>query len=240
MWADDNALISWDYAYQVDLATGFWSRFTSNTKSSVGATGSFGEGWAIYDSSTKRIYSAGGALFGSSLAYVDLATKSWKTITRTGPDSNATGVRTGFVDLTRKLLVLKQIPDPYSSTPGPADLVAIDLTTGNGPASLPLAPGTAFPSHDNRWDLNPADGCWYSYSGDGTNVIDKLTPPSGTTTYWAFSKVTISLPGGATLPPKQDVYGANGSHYTRFFYVPALQCFAWVSGTQTQVALIKL
>jgi hypothetical protein len=33
--------------------------------------------------------------------------------------------------------------------------------------------------------------------------------------------------------------GAGNDHYTRFFYVPAVQCFAWVAGVQERVVLVK-
>jgi hypothetical protein len=242
MYADDHALISWDYAYQIDLATGFWTRSTSNTHSSTGSNVNHREGWAVYDPTTKRIYTGGDIIAGvTSLPYIDLGKKMWNAIPRTGSDLNGQYQKSVFIDPVRNLLVMKvgTSPDPSNPNPPAPFLGAIDLSTGNGPTPLPTPAGTVFPSHDNRFDYYPADGCWYSYSGDGTNVIDKLAPPntpSNATSTWVYSKVTI---GGASLSPQQNDSGANNAHYTRFFYVPQLQCFAWVAGGFTPVALIK-
>jgi hypothetical protein len=95
----------------------------------------------------------------------------------------------------------------------------------------------ALPSHYNAWHFFPRDGCWYSKGASG-NTINKLTPPANPFTgTWAFSTVTIT---GASLPPDciiADDPGVNTHHYSRFFYVPTLQCFAWIAGN-AQVALI--
>jgi hypothetical protein len=92
------------------------------------------------------------------------------------------------------------------------------------------------PTHRNRWEYYPVDGSYYSYAGDGSQSIDKLAPPSSAGEPWIASKVPIS---GATLPPRANMTGAGNAHYTRFFYVPGLQCFAWVADVTSQVALIK-
>jgi hypothetical protein len=239
MWADDMALISWDYAYKIDLTTGLWSRFSTNARSSLGANGtrSFGEGWAVHDPLTGRVYACGGSIAGqTALPYVDLATGAWSSIPRTGSDLNGLDQRTVFIDQPRNQMVMKAIVEPYfQGTPAmPPGLYAIDLTTGAGPTALPLS--GSLPTHDNRWDLNPADGCWYTYAGDGSNQIDKLTPPASAGAPWTCSKVTVT---GASLPPRSNDSTAGNAHYTRFFYVPKLACFAWVAGVETKVALIK-
>jgi hypothetical protein len=93
------------------------------------------------------------------------------------------------------------------------------------------------PAHSEQWHFYPLDGCWYSYKGSGQS-IDKLTPPANNyfSSTWAFS--TVSL-GGAMLGTDVAVTEHDNHHYTRFFYVPTLQCFAWIAGGASGVALIK-
>jgi hypothetical protein len=93
----------------------------------------------------------------------------------------------------------------------------------------------SIPSVENgRWAKY--NGSWYFYSGNGDQTIYKLTPPasSPTTSAWAFATTTV---GGATLPNGQ--MSGFPMHRTRWCYVPALDCIAWIPQSNTQVALLR-
>lgn len=93
------------------------------------------------------------------------------------------------------------------------------------------------PSGENRWEFYPVDGCFYCHDGSG-NTIYKLTPPGSSpfTNAWVVSTVTLT---GATLPTDVNLTGNGTRHYTRFFYVPTIECFAWIAGNTNDVYLCK-
>jgi hypothetical protein len=228
-YVDEAAMLSLNYAYRFDLSSRLWSRVTTNTRTAAyNGYGYFVEGSAAYDPTTRRVYVTPAELSGlAALPYIDLADKTWKS-TSMGGSSPSDHQQSTFVDNTRRLLVLKG---------SGGYLYAINLNNVSaGPVTLSLS--GSLPSHNNRWDYYPVDGCWYTYAGDGSQVIHKLAPPpvsAGTSGTWTCSTVQI---GGAALSPKASASG-NKDHYTRFFYVPGLQCFAWVAGVTQKVALIK-
>jgi hypothetical protein len=226
LYMDQAAMIGSNYAHSLDLSTALWTRYTSNTRSSVYK--SYPAPWhdaqAAYDPVTGRIYDPPVQLAAvTQLPFIDLATRQWavQNISQQPPGSQYGH----FVDVSRRLLVFLN----------DGALRAYDLRTF---ALVTLATSGPVPSHRNRWTYYPVDGCWYSYSGRGQQ-IDRLQPPNagaGGSGIWTFSTVTIS---GATLPAQANMTGAGNSHYTRFFYVPALQCFAWIAGVDHQVVLVK-
>ena len=94
-----------------------------------------------------------------------------------------------------------------------------------------------------KWDRYPSDNCYYGYDGLSGKVT-KITPPAYAnwfTSAWVVSTIT---PTGSAFPKQYN--GNNGGlpvanlpHYARWFYVPNLNCFAWVGGGPYQVALWK-
>ena len=113
----------------------------------------------------------------------------------------------------------------------------------------------AVPNTGRRWEEYPVadggDGCFYTLTGAGppyeggtvplasAQELVKLTPPSagdplrGT---WKFS--TVPIRGGITAQYVVDP-SAGAHHFSRFFYVPALRCFAWIPNGSGPVELIK-
>ena len=99
--------------------------------------------------------------------------------------------------------------------------------------------GNLPPDNHSQWHLFPADGCWYTYVGNGGNIIYKIQPPEANpiTDTWTVSTVEI---GGATLASQPAEVAKTGAvHSTRFFYVRPIGCFAWIAGERNKVALLK-
>jgi hypothetical protein len=132
-----------------------------------------------------------------------------------------------WLDDTRRLLLMQS----------PTRLVALDLNNlAAGPRLLAFS-GTLPPS-GNRWEYFPPDGSFYNKANTG-NDIWKLTPPAGDplTGTWAITRITIT---GATLPDISAAAQASGArHFTRFFYVPAIESFAWIANSTSPVMLIR-
>jgi hypothetical protein len=156
-----------------------------------------------------------------NLAYLDLksATKAWKkaTVRGTLPAGDFT---------------------TYPNSPG-ANVFRARM------AKYPIADG--------------GDDCWYGLWGRGgpppgnTNLslpsqeaheqfLWKLRIPAVLTDPWIWSQSPI-VPGDGTGGIKAgltiDWKNAQDIHFTRFFYVPWLKCFAWIPRHDTNVELIK-
>lgn len=89
----------------------------------------------------------------------------------------------------------------------------------------------------NRWVKYPTadggDGAFYTYRDNGSNLIKRFDPVTR-----AFSDVTVT--GGVAMPRiGSAIYPNQTQHFTRFCYVPARKCFAWIPGNGQQVALLR-
>lgn len=89
-----------------------------------------------------------------------------------------------------------------------------------------------------RWVRFPSadggDDCFYAYLDDGTNTLRRFNRAT-----MAFDTVSV---GGSALPTRVGTIGGGvgtDNHFTRFLYVPARQCFAWIAGNAQQVALLR-
>lgn len=79
-----------------------------------------------------------------------------------------------------------------------------------------------------------SDGKYYSFRGSSASyIVDRLAPPvdpkAGT---WVADTVTLT---GDQLPAKSE----TTEHYTRLFYVPAIDCLAWIAGGTNPVLIFK-
>lgn len=90
-----------------------------------------------------------------------------------------------------------------------------------------------------RWTKYPVadggDGCFYSYRDNNSRIIKRFDPATR-----VFSDVTVA--SGAAMPrinPGSAIYPNHSQHFTRFCYVPARKCFAWIPGNGQQVALLR-
>ena len=214
------------YAHRFDLSTGLWTR--QSTNAAIGGRSPYRT--ACYDRATNRYYMIRQYLHGSgNLDYLDGADWTWKTvgIGRPAPDGDN---KSAFIDDSRRLLIMQ------TST---GKLRAIDLNDmRSGPVTLRTA-GDLPRVNQSQWHLYPADGCWYTYVGNGGNDVYKIEPPAANplANTWTVSTVVI---GGAALPSQPAAAIKSGAvHNTRFFYVRPLGCFAWIAGGSNQVAILK-
>jgi hypothetical protein len=220
-------------AHRFDLATRTWSRFSTNQLPDVLNSGdayySNGiETSCVFDATAKRMYQVAGQIHAvSQLAYVDLTDHTWKAAPAWPAPATLGSNESAFLDDTRRLIVMQ------TST---GALRAIDLTNIAAGVTTLAMTGT-LPDVRNRWHLYPLDGCFYTYPGTGSKIW-KLQPPSsnplGNT--WTVTSQTV---GGAGMIDDYSITNSGPRHYSRFFYVPAIQCFAWIPGGPNQTVLVK-
>lgn len=216
-------------SYRFDLATGAWSRLSTNRQTdaiNVGG-GPWAEAPSVYDPVTNRYYQLPNQVhYISRYAYLDGNDWTWKAAPQMPTPPQTVQSTAAFLDPSRNLILITSKDDDV--------LLALNLNNIAG-GVVRLNKSGALPAQ-SRWDYYPSDGCFYTYSGSGAQAIHKLTPPASNplTGTWTVSTVAIS---GATLSPQQNEHGVG--HYSRFFYVPPLQCFAWIAGGANRVALVK-
>ena len=98
--------------------------------------------------------------------------------------------------------------------------------------------GTLPPGPD-AWARH-SDGRWYAYDGlPDSNIIARITPPADLKRgKWVVDAIAV---GGDMLPTKSGLADpAQTSHYTRFFYVPALDRLCWIPGPNKAVYAIQI
>jgi hypothetical protein len=232
-------------SHKFDLATGLWSRAAVNLVTAVTTRTPYTNASATYDPTAKRIYVSLHFPTDDQLVCLDLADNQWKSVGRyTLPNVNAVA-RSIFVDDQRRMLLYLLDNN---------QLWGLDLNNVRlGPVRLATA--GAVPNTSRRWDLYPVadggDGCFYTFSGAGPAYKDglvplaadqslmKLAPPASgnpVTGTWTFS--TVPIRGGITAQWVSDE-SAGAYHESRFFYVPAIRCFAWIPNGSGAVELIK-
>jgi len=213
------------HAHRFDLSSGLWTRHSTNP-----SIGNSGFRTACYDPTTNRYYMIRYELHeASSLDYLDGADWAWKQVGIRTPAADGHN-KSAFIDDARRLLIVQTSTNR---------LRAIDLNNmGAGFVTLRTA-GNLPPDNQSQWHRYPADGCWYTYIGNGGNTLHKIQPPAGNllTETWQVSTVQV---GGVNLASQPREAIENGSvHNTRFFYVRALGCFAWIAGEGNRVAILK-
>ena len=237
----------WDspQSHKLDLATGLWTRASNNLVTDVSSRTPYTDSSAAYDPTTRRIYATLNFPTNDRLACLDLSDNTWKSAGRYAlPNTNGVA-RSIWVDDQRRVLLYLLDNN---------QLWALNLNNiGAGPARLATA--GMVPNTSRRWEHYPAadggDGCFYTLTGSGpaygasgaplasSQELLKLAPPasgnplSGT---WTFSMVPIR--GGITAQYVTDP-SAGAFHDSRFFYVPAIRCFAWIPNGSGAVELIK-
>lgn len=243
----------WDsyQSHQLDLATGVWSRAAQNLASDVFTNGALTDQASALDPVTGRIYVSAEWPHSERLSYLDLADRTWKTV---GSFTNAPGgdryARAMWVDAERRLLLIHAVSDEQ----GVASLWAFDLdNVSSGPHAITV--NGELPRGNARWHLYPksdgGDGAFYTLRGRpavpydappyplaSEQVLDRLEPPTGDplTTPWTYSAVPIT---GGIMGEYVTDFESGARHMTRFFYVPAIRCFAWIPNGTGAVQLIK-
>ena len=210
--------------HAMDLATGNWSRVTSDT---LNFSYNY-EATTVFDPVAGRYYFIPDGMHAfTSLQYLDLSDRRVKQ-TPSFPwaaQMDAT-YQTTFLDPVRRLIVAQRPGYP---------LRALDLNNFAAGWQVLNTAGSQ-PTEANRWAYYPADGRFYTHMNNGGQTLFRLTPPadwkSGT---WTVDTVTVS---GATLP-NFTTTGGTVRHYGTFFYVPAIESLAWISGESSSVIILR-
>ncbi len=161
-----------------------------------------------------------------SLAYLDRSDSTWKTSSASDwPSLDVSGI--GRVMLHDGLLIRN-----CGSSKGLWLFDPDDAASG----WVELTVSGTLPTVSNRW-ARYSNGNWYSIPSSGGNALTRIVPPAdaknGT---WTIDTVNIT---GATLPSGQRGAYSGIEHYTRLFYVPALDCLAWIPGGSEAVYILK-
>lgn len=212
--------------HKMDLSTGMWTRATNDTLNDWGYSY---DSVAVFDPVAGRYYFIIDSFHVYNfLPYLDLADmRVKKTPTYPYPSGGDSTWQTVFLDPVRRLLIAQRPTYPTR---------ALDLNNiSAGWVQLNVS-GSA-PSQANRWAFYQPDGRFYTRTNNSGQTLWRLSAPSGDwkTGTWTINTVTIS---GATMPNYTST-GDTNRHYSSLFYVPYLQCLAWVSGEATRVVLVK-
>ena len=212
--------------HRMDLSTGLWSRLTNDLVDWMWSA----EGSTVFDPVAKRFYVVPESFHRANyLQYFDVSSASVK-LTPTYPspaDYTASGYQTTWLDPVRRLILNQRPGWP---------LRALDLNNiANGWVVLNTTGRQ--PDVANRWAFFEPDGRFYTRGNSSGQVLNRLTPPANwKTDTWVYDTVSVS---GATLPDFTNTGGNSTRHYGTFFYVPAIQSLAWISGESTKVVILK-
>lgn len=197
--------------------------------------------------------------------YLDLNDNTWKKATHpggptTGNDGNWHHALYHY-DGTRRCILRFHADDAAGHYPIVLDLNNVSAGWQNCTLSGSLADfyrRSYIQAFGVRWAQYPSadggDNCHYTTDGYSKRITKITPPPSGVTGTWTVSSITPSnfaRQSGTSytlaFPDAEQGTGGSGAgspsqwlpHMTRFFYVPALKCFAWVAGGFGPVALWK-
>jgi hypothetical protein len=218
------------YSHRFDLSTGMWSRLSTNRMDAAGAYIDFwAEGTTVRDSQTGRYWAFTYRCFADNPIYMDPGTWTWKSQSWNGGSDIGWVHGSAWFDPARRLIL-------WNTDNGLLRGVAVD-NISSGIKTLARS-GVDMPTQygrGNRWAYSPDHDAFFGYGGSGQTIY-KLTPPSSNplTNTWTVTSQGIT---GATLASSTSQN--NTRSYSRFFYVPALRCLAWIANTSSRVALIK-
>jgi hypothetical protein len=226
-------------SHTFDLDTRLWARVTSTCPIAAGP-----ESDGVWDEARNRWWYVPNALHNyNKMTYLDAADMTY-TQTASSGGFFSSGTSAGGTVYPRTMLHDTYLLRNAGPTGGlwlydPDNPTAQDGAGRKGWRSLTVS-GT-LPDPQITW-ARYSNGNWYSYparTGNGpSSSIFRIQPPanpvSGT---WTVDSVTLS---GASLPDHQSYSGTyQCKHYKRFFYVPALDCLAWIPGKTESVYLLK-
>jgi hypothetical protein len=207
-----------------DLNTRRWSRLSTNSASQNTST----DGASLFDPTLNRYWVIKQQNHSyTQLEYLDANDWTFKLSTSYPFPPGIGGTPNAILDNELRVIVLF-----FQS----GALLALNLNNiAAGFQSIPFS-GSMPSTQGGRWAKYR--GSWYHYWGVGSGQgIYKLTPPASNpfSNPWVFSTVTVP---GATLP-QGDIPSGSPGHRTRFCYVPALDCLAWLGNMTSQVALLR-
>lgn len=218
-----------------------WSRIGSNAfNAAFPGFGTYGGGnfaASLYDAVRNRIWFLNCMThWVTTIPWIDLAVASW----------TGTNIQTATTDVSGVgILIHDDAQDCIFAGTSNGQLYRMNL------AGNPLIGWTAVTSTNLasigmagsgeeiaiRWHRHPiadgGDGCFYGYRDNGSRQITRFDP-----TTRVFSNITVA--NGPAIPRiGTAIYPNQPQHFTRFCYVPARKCFAWIPGNGQQVALLR-
>lgn len=245
------------WSHQYDTSTRLWSRLSVNAMDTSFDSNFAIEPCCLYDQTANRIWFINTELaYINRLPYLDLNDNTHKnsasfSAPSGGPVSSNWPHAILHDDGVRRCILVFKTP-VFAGTAYPTYASVIDLNNiaggftsvtinnvGNALENFNQGTGTFTQAQTSRWAYYPAssggDGCHYGYDGTSGKVVKLAPPATGITGTWTATAIT---PVSGSFPAMQRGSGTCG-HYTRWMFVPALQCFAWVAGGSAQVALWK-
>lgn len=214
------------YPHALDLATGVWSRFTTNRIT----TGSGGYGCSFTDTTRNIVW---GTTDADSAAHykIDLNATPRTAVVAGSFYSAGWNHTTRYV--ASKDMAISLWCD-YSGTT--VHIKALDLSSGSPveiatpvQGSVKNLAGAGF-----GFDYCPDTGKFYCYEGNGASILHVLTPPTDwrSSAPWTWSTETM---GGETPVAMQELggvgSGTGNGPYSKWLYNPAVKCFMWSQGT---------
>jgi hypothetical protein len=213
-------------AHALDLATGIWSRYSTNTalRSSTDCN-------ALLDVARERVWICVNQIHSNNnLMYLDLSAANRGLYVITTPNwspAAPTAASSGGLYFMHDGLIIW-----HPGASGSANrLFGYDPDDNAGGVFEFTISGT-MPAEPtiNTWTYFPPTGKFYKLPRAGGTTIYTLTPPVGDLKAgtWTVGTITVS----PTLPAAADSdFGTITNPYSnRFFYVPAIQMLAWIPG----------
>lgn len=217
--------------HAVDLATGTWSRLTTNTTSPAYTYGAYGG--CFIDSRRNVLWGMAGNE-ASVAAKISLSEKI-----RTVEEVNGVYASTAyFVPVAvpeKDCMVACAIYNDGNHT---ISMTGYDLSTGK-----PVGFAINFSSKQKAtrdagigMDWCPDTGKFYLYEGFGTNVLYVATPPAnGDWKNGTWTWTTETMGGEAPVNVIEVLPNAQGAQpFTKWKYNAKLRCFMWSQGTVTR------
>jgi hypothetical protein len=227
---DDSASVNLLRSYWVDITTGMFTRAGTNTyKDAYPGNQIGGDAGSVYDPVTRSVIMLPGWMTGEyKIPIFKVDQNQWVQQTRTGVDGG------GSDNILWTLLVAERLlvgigNGRVSGVQGAPALYTMSLNDW----VMKSAPFTGTPTivNKSRWHRY-TDGKFYTYLGDGTNTLYRMTPPTTAGGNWVFDTVQVTIDGGGTLPPSAFT---TASHYNGFFLCDTNGCFFWISGVILQM-----
>ena len=207
-------------SHRFDLATRTWSRLTNNISPRLET-----ESCSLYDEARNRVWFVSAAQQNyRNVSYLDLADLTWKTT------ADSAGFHPSDLAGFKRAMLHDGFIIKNCGTQG---LWLFDpALPANSWIQLTVT-GTLPPVTNNRW-ARFSNGNWYDFTGaSASNTITRIVPPANPKTgTWAVDTVTVT---GPALPARTQ----GTEHYTRLFYVPSIDCLAWLAGGTNSVIIFK-
>jgi hypothetical protein len=209
--------------HALNLATRQWSRLTSADQPNAGGIYTS----VVFDEARGRYYPVNAIEQSKHRMYYDAA--NWDSVHYTAPDYGWTpygGGSRAFLDSLRRLII--DFNDGGFLYAFQLDNPGASWTVLNVSGRLP-----SIGAEPCRWAYYPPDGKYYFRpSSSGGSKLYRLTPPASTplTSAWVADSVQLNQ----SMPDCQ-----GPAWYNYLFYVPSIQCLAWIPSVSSQVYIFK-